>query len=681
MRKIKNNLKVSLALLISFVLSFLIILISAVPESYDYNTGDVCTEDIYATREIEDKVTTQRRRDAAANQVENQYSVNFQVNEDQLTKLQNSFAAITEARSMELSLAGKVSFIKEDIDIALSDDSISYLVTMTEADYGKFSQNVREVFSEIMDKGVIDRGEALSQMEALFLTKETELAKKKVADEFFEGYTRINEEFNYELTEAEREKARKLIEPTVYKKNQIIVRRGEVISDAHIALLSDMGVLKGASHINVKYAIGILILMMASYALSVYYIMLKSERKKFSQEKIIMASILPVLMLLIVFLMRGVPKDYVYLVPLPYCAILMATFVSTRLSSIVSIYLCFAASIMLGQPEEFIIMMITLSTIASMIFKKVEGVSGYAKAMVYTMVAGALCAAMAMLMTGKTADIVVKTAIFGAINGLVSSVLTIGTTPVFENIFNIITPFKLNDLGNPEKPLLKRLMFEAPGTYHHCLMVGNLAEAACLRIGANNQLARVAAYYHDIGKLRRPGYFFENQMGDNPHDVLMPAESAKVLRSHVEDGLEIARQYRLPKDIRNVIAQHHGETLTGFFYKKALELNPDAREEDFRYLGPKPESKEAGIVMLADSCEAAVRSLDDKTEESIRAMVTKIVKHRMNEGELDECDLSFRELGDIIDAFVSMLGSHFHKRIKYDEKEQKADESSDREDN
>ncbi|MBQ2942807.1 MAG: HDIG domain-containing protein [Clostridia bacterium] len=681
MRKIKNNLKVSLALLISFVLSFLIILISAVPESYDYNTGDVCTEDIYATREIEDKVTTQRRRDAAANQVENQYSVNFQVNEDQLTKLQNSFAAITEARSMELSLAGKVSFIKEDIDIALSDDSISYLITMTGADYSKFSQNVREVFSEIMDKGVIDRGEALSQMEALFLTKETELAKKKVADEFFEGYTRINEEFNYELTEAEREKARKLIEPTVYKKNQIIVRRGEVISDAHIALLSDMGVLKGASHINVKYAIGILILMMASYALSVYYIMLKSERNKFSQEKIIMASILPVLMLLIVFLMRGVPKNYVYLVPLPYCAILMATFVSTRLSSIVSIYLCFAASIMLGQPEEFIIMMITLSTIASMIFKKVEGVSGYAKAMVYTMVAGALCAAMAMLMTGKTADIVVKTAIFGAINGLVSSVLTIGTTPVFENIFNIITPFKLNDLGNPEKPLLKRLMFEAPGTYHHCLMVGNLAEAACLRIGANNQLARVAAYYHDIGKLRRPDYFFENQMGDNPHDVLMPAESAKVLRSHVEDGLEIARQYRLPKDIRNVIAQHHGETLTGFFYKKALELNPDAREEDFRYPGPKPESKEAGIVMLADSCEAAVRSLDDKTEESIRAMVTKIVKHRMNEGELDECDLSFRELGDIIDAFVSMLGSHFHKRIKYDEKEQKADESSDREDN
>ncbi len=680
MIRVKNNLKVFLALGISFVLSFLIILTSAVPQSYDYSAGEVCTEDIYATREIEDKVTTQRRKDAAANQVENQYTVNFQVNEDQLSRLQSSFAAITEARNMELALTGKISFIKEDIDISLSDDAISYLLTMDSSEYSLFSQNVREVFSEIMDKGVIDIDESLLQMETLFLAKETSLAKKKVADEFFRGYTKINEEFNAELTEVEREKARKLVEPTVYKKNQIIVRRGEVISDAHISLLSDMGVLKGASHINIKYAVGILILMLASYAVSVYYIMLKSERKRFSQEKIIMACVLPVLMLLIVFIMRSVPKEYVYLVPLPFCAILMATFVSARLSSIVSIYLCFSAAIMLGQTEDFIITMITFSTIAAMIFKKVEGVSGYAKAMAYSIASGILCASMAMLITGKSADVVMKTAAMGGINGLISSVLTIGTTPIFENIFNIITPFKLNDLGNPEKPLLKRLMFEAPGTYHHCLMVGNLAEAACIRIGANNQLARVAAYYHDIGKLRRPGYFFENQMGDNPHDALMPAESAKVLRSHVDDGLEIARQYRLPKDIRNIIAQHHGETLTGFFYKKALELNPEAREDEFRYPGPKPESKEAGIVMLADSCEAAVRSLDDKTEESIRAMVTKIVKHRMAEGELDDCDLSFRELGEIINAFVSMLGSHFHKRIKYDEKEEKEDESSDRKD-
>ncbi len=681
MKNLMSNWKVILALLLSFALSFGIILISSVPESYDYNSGEICTEDIYATREIEDKVTTLRRKEAAANQVEPQYSVNYQTTEDQLSKLQKMFASVTEARSMELALSGKISFIREDIDISLSDESISYLVTMGAEDYGLFSGNVREIFSDIMDKGVIDVALSLEEMSELFSEKDNNQTEKGIATEIFEGYIKVNEEYSKELTDAEKDKAKKLIEPTVYKKGQIIVRRGEVISDAQITLLSDMGVLKGGSSISKKYAVGIFLLMMASYAVSVYYIMLKSERKRFSQEKLILASILPVLMLFIVFLMRNIGKGYVYLVPLPYCAILMATFVSARLSSIVGIYLCFAAAIMLGQTEEFIIAMITFSTVSSMIFKKVGGMSGYAKAMVYTMLSGALCMAMSMLIVGKNWDEILKAAILGALNGLISSVLTIGTTPIFENVFNIITPFKLSDLGNPEKPLLKKLMFEAPGTYHHCLMVGNLAEAACLRIGANNQLARVAAYYHDIGKLRRPDYFFENQMGANPHDILLPKESAKVLRSHVNDGLDIGRQYRLPKDILNVIAQHHGETLTGFFYKKEQEINPEAQEADFRYPGPKPETKEAGIVMLADSCEAAVRSLDEKTEEAIRAMVTKIVKSRMAEGELDNCDLSFRELGEIIEAFVAMLGSHFHKRIKYDEKEQKADESSDREDN
>lgn len=679
MIRIKENWKVYVSLVLSFVLSFLIIMASAVPASYDYAAGDISTDDIYATREIEDKVTTLKRREAAANQIEKQYAINYQITEDQLLRLQNMFASVSEARNMELSLSGKISFIKEDVEIALSEEAVSLLVAMDTESYGVFTSGVREAFYEIMDKGIINTEVSKEEMVKLFGEKEKDAAKVRIATEIFEGYIKVNEEYDEELTTLEKEKAKKLIEPTIYKKNQIIVRRGEVITEAQIALLSDMGVLKGVSRVNGKYALGILLLMMASYAISVYYIMLKSERTRFSQEKLILASILPLIMLLTIFLMKDLGKEYVYLIPIPWCAILMATFVSARLSSITGIYLCFSAAIMLGQSEEFIIAMITMSTISSMIFKKVKGVSGYAKAMVYTMLAGAMCTSMSLLIVGKPWEEIIKVLIFGALNGLISSVLAIGTTPVFENIFNIITPFKLSDLGNPEKPLLKKLMFEAPGTYHHCLMVGNLAEAACIRIGANNQLARVSAYYHDIGKLRRPGYFFENQMGENPHDSLLPTESAKVLRSHVHDGLEIARQYRLPKEIRNVILQHHGETLTGFFFKKEQERNPDAVESDFRYPGPKPETKEAGIVMLADSCEAAVRSLDEKTEESIRAMVTKIVRNRMAEGELDECDLSFRELGDIIDAFVSMLSSHFHKRIKYDDKEDKADGADNRE--
>ena len=376
--------------------------------------------------------------------------------------------------------------------------------------------------------------------------------------------------------------------------------------------------------------------------------------------------LLPLLMLVILMLSSHVSGIYAYLIPIPVGAVLVATFIDMELSLVTNICICSAAAVMLGRGEEFLIAMMLYSFVGAVIFKKVAGLSGYAKAMLAMVITGAVAAMMAALFAGKSIEEAVRYLLYGAANGLLTSVIIIGTTPVFENIFNIATPFKLNDLGNPEKPLLKRLMFEAPGTYHHSLMVGNLAEAACIRIGADNQLARVGAYYHDIGKLKRPDYFFENQMGVNPHDALMPSESAEVLRGHVYYGLEIAKQYRLPPDIRDIIAQHHGTTLAGIFYNKAKELDPDAKEDDYRYPGPKPESKEAGIVMLADSCEAAVRSLDEKDEASIRAMVTKIVRGKMTDGQLDSCNLSFRELGEIIDAFVTMQESYFHKRIKYD---------------
>ena len=250
MRKLKENWKVVLSLVLSFVLSFVIILTSSVPESYDYTVGDISTDDIYATREIEDKVTTQKRRDAAANQVEDKYTVNHQVTEDQLSKLQNMFSSVTEARNMELTLAGKISFIKEDIDITLSDDAVSFIATMETESYGTFTANIREVFYQVMDKGGMDVALSSDEMATLFEEKETDLMKRNIAGEIFNSYIKINEEYDEELTNLEKEKAKKLIEPTVYKKNQAIVRRGEVITDAQISLLSDMGVLKGSSRIN-----------------------------------------------------------------------------------------------------------------------------------------------------------------------------------------------------------------------------------------------------------------------------------------------------------------------------------------------------------------------------------------------------------------------------------------------
>lgn len=648
----------------SFVLSFAIILGVSVPESYDYRTGDICEADIYAPREIEDSATTNRRREAAAAQVAPQYKIDYDLTGDAEEKIQQLFASVSQVRAMNITLEGKIQFMAGDLKVSLDSDTLSLLLCMEPEELSSFSSTVRAVFAYVMDKGVSDTSAAMEEMNAQLESKGVTGETKTAAEAILNNFVRINQVYDEELTQAEKEKAMSMVEPAVYKKNQIILRRGEVITDDQIALLSDIGLLKGERSISKKYALATFLFLGFIYLIGAYYI--RRRKSEMRTGKLLLLLLLPLLMLVILMLSSHVSGIYAYLIPIPVGAVLVATFIDMELSLVTNIYICSAAAVMLGRGEEFLIAMMLYSFVGAVIFKKVAGLSGYAKAMLAMVITGAVAAMMAALFAGKSIEEAVRYLLYGAANGLLTSVIIIGTTPVFENIFNIATPFKLNDLGNPEKPLLKRLMFEAPGTYHHSLMVGNLAEAACIRIGADNQLARVGAYYHDIGKLKRPDYFFENQMGVNPHDALMPSESAEVLRGHVYYGLEIAKQYRLPPDIRDIIAQHHGTTLAGIFYNKAKELDPDAKEDDYRYPGPKPESKEAGIVMLADSCEAAVRSLDEKDEASIRAMVTKIVRGKMTDGQLDSCNLSFRELGEIIDAFVTMQESYFHKRIKYD---------------
>ena len=648
----------------SFVLSFAIILGVSVPESYDYRTGDICEADIYAPREIEDSATTNRRREAAAAQVAPQYKIDYDLTGDAEEKIQQLFASVSQVRAMNITLEGKIQFMAGDLKVSLDSDTLSLLLCMEPEELSSFSSTVRAVFAYVMDKGVSDTSAAMEEMSAQLESKGVTGETKTAAEAILNNFVRINQVYDEELTQAEKEKAMSMVEPAVYKKNQIILRRGEVITDDQIALLSDIGLLKGERSISKKYALATFLFLGFIYLIGAYYI--RRKKSEMRTGKLLLLLLLPLLMLVILMLSSHVSGIYAYLIPIPVGAVLVATFIDMELSLVTNIYICSAAAVMLGRGEEFLIAMMLYSFVGAVIFKKVAGLSGYAKAMLAMVITGAVAAMMAALFAGKSIEEAVRYLLYGAANGLLTSVIIIGTTPVFENIFNIATPFKLNDLGNPEKPLLKRLMFEAPGTYHHSLMVGNLAEAACIRIGADNQLARVGAYYHDIGKLKRPDYFFENQMGVNPHDALMPSESAEVLRGHVYYGLEIAKQYRLPPDIRDIIAQHHGTTLAGIFYNKAKELDPDAKEDDYRYPGPKPESKEAGIVMLADSCEAAVRSLDEKDEASIRAMVTKIVRGKMTDGQLDSCNLSFRELGEIIDAFVTMQESYFHKRIKYD---------------
>jgi putative nucleotidyltransferase with HDIG domain len=279
------------------------------------------------------------------------------------------------------------------------------------------------------------------------------------------------------------------------------------------------------------------------------------------------------------------------------------------------------------------------------------------------------------LINGMQMDFFIKDGAWGIASGILSGFIVMGLLPVFEHLFKVPTNISLLELSDLNHPLLKKLAIEAPGTYHHSIMVGNLAEAACDSIGANSLLARVGAYYHDIGKIPKSEYFSENEMGGGSrHSTLTPSMSALIIGKHVKDGVEMAKQYKLNHKIVDFITQHHGDSRISYFYQKALEKSEDGTvvdEDNFRYPGPKPQTKESAIILLADSVEASSRTLNAPTPASIRNLVKKIVNNKFIDGQLDGCNLTLKDMHDIADSFVRVLMGTFHTRLDYPEETDK----------
>ncbi|MFQ6098379.1 MAG: HDIG domain-containing metalloprotein, partial [Armatimonadota bacterium] len=259
-----------------------------------------------------------------------------------------------------------------------------------------------------------------------------------------------------------------------------------------------------------------------------------------------------------------------------------------------------------------------------------------------------------------------------AIGGIVASVLAVGAVWALERPLNITTDLRLAELSNPSTPILRRLMDEAPGTYHGSLTLANWCETIAAAVGANPLLARVGAYYHDIGKLEKPFYFIENQFGaDNPHDRLEPALSARIVARHTKEGYRLARELRLPDKVCEMTRQHHGTSLIAYFYHKAREAADDGEvdEAQFRHYGPKPAFKEAGILMLADTVEAAARTLTDPNPSRIQALVDRLTQAKIDDGQLDDCDLTFKDIRTIKETLCRILVGVFHRRVPYPDEE------------
>ena len=561
-------------------------------------------------------------------------------------------------------------------NLDLTSDQLATVMTAGEDAFDNMCDVVLTLSREAMDEGIRE-GQLSQRLQALHLQvlgRGVSGGLVQVCYAVLDKTLQENVFIDEEATQEERDKAAAAVEPVMYKKGQNIVQAGEVVTVQQLAMLSSLGLLED-TQVDTSMYLGMAALVALMYGLMLLYLF-QFERDLLRRPKEV--ALLTTVLLLEVAIGMVVKQINIYLIPVQLGAFIIAILMRPRLAITFNVVAGVIAGV-LGAGSDgiltssmFQILLMSLFGGAAAVFlaKRIARRSR----LVYAGFAVAAVNFVTMMAAGvlTSADIMatLKSAAYGAGGGLLSAVLAVGVTPLLENVFNLVTPQILLELSNPTQPLLRALQTEAPGTHHHSLLVANLAEAAAYRIGANALLCRVGAYYHDIGKTRRPIFFKENQIDQpNPHDGMDPAVSAAILAAHVRDGLALADKYKLPQAVKDMIAQHHGDGVMAYFYynakKKADEEGREIDIRDYSYDGPKPQTREAAILMMADTVEAATRTLKDRSRESMSAMIQKLVKDKFESGQLNESPLTFRDLNEISDAFIRTLTGIYHERIEY----------------
>lgn len=468
-------------------------------------------------------------------------------------------------------------------------------------------------------------------------------------------------------TEAARKAAADAVEPVIVARQagENIVVAGEIVNATDLEIIRRLGMLdQSGSAISLAALVALCAIMV--FAIGTY--LWRHNPRVWASLRDL--SIMAALFVGMIWLSRAVlwwrPDISVYLLPVPMAAMLAALLIGPREGVIVAV-MTSLGGVMLGfSSADAVVASIawSLAAVVAVSFMTDRRRLFYAGgALIAT---GAALAFLGGLTSGLSLAEAVRSAGYGAIGGTLSAILGYGMLPFFEYLFGVTTDIRLLELGNPSHPLLRRLMVEAPGTYSHSVMTGNLAEAGAEAVGANALLARVGAYYHDVGKLKRPGFFVENQAGgENPHDGTAPHLSALIITAHVREGVELAREYKLPREVVEIIKQHHGTSLVSYFYNKAAEDDDMVLEADFRYDGERPQSPEAAVVMLADSCEAAVRAVKKPTTTRIESAVRRVVDGKLADGQLDHADLTLAQIESIVQVYARMLSSVYHPRVEY----------------
>jgi putative nucleotidyltransferase with HDIG domain len=713
----KYSAMVRFLLFLVLTLIFYIALMSKIiPPTYDIQLGSVAEKDILAPRAIENAVATEQAKEEAAQHVQPVYKIISLKNE---ILIESMFEKLQQINAdSEVTLGDKVNIFKTVLPNLVLDHADKQLKAFT--DSGQYNEPLvqetskrirdqqyripeetyykmprlskedltamepvaKEIVTRLMNDQILDaqtaRAKVAELVNASTLTKST---AREMVQELVRAAVTPNKFFDQKGTDEAKGHARDNVKPVFINKNEVLVKKGDKITEEMYQRLSGLEMLKEQSSSWPKIGLLLLVIMFSL----VIFMFVKQSRLSVSHNNA-QLMMLVLILLINIFgmklfsLVQNLEYPYIgFLAPAAMGAMLITILLDTNLAFIAAVLFAVMASIIFNTdhmvPFDFRYGLLTLTTSFAAIFsiQRASQRSSILKAGMIVALFGMVLVASLLLMEdheSKKNMLFALSFIVGG--GLLTAVFVIGLLPFFEVAFGILSPLKLVELSNPNHPLLRKLLTETPGTYHHSVMVGNLAEAAAESIGADGLLCRVGAYYHDIGKTKRPIYFIENQTNmENPHDKMDPALSKSIIVAHARDGVEMLKEYNLPKPIRDIAEQHHGTTLLQFFYHKARKMaeaegdSKPVEESEYRYPGPNAQSKEAAIVGIADCVEAAVRSLRSPTLEQIDSMVRKIIKNRLDDGQFNECDLTIKQLDQIAKTLNETLLGIFHSRIEY----------------
>jgi cyclic-di-AMP phosphodiesterase PgpH len=472
---------------------------------------------------------------------------------------------------------------------------------------------------------------------------------------------------NVEATEAARKAAEGAV-PAVtrmVKAGEILVKEGETLNEDNLRLLEQVGLYSLRQNLSErKVLLGIACSLLAlALMLPMYYASRRLKQLSFTQLAFLLSISLAVLAIQRLSFYLSPHFVFIALVP-----ILISVLLSERIALLWAGWLAAVTALFDPNAPMFTLFTVLVSGVSAAFFtKRFHSRSALLLAGLGGGLAAAITHTLLWLINGNSLTLATLANLLLVLSGsILAGIVALGILPLAESSFDFLTEFRLNELSNPNHPLLQKLLLEAPGTYQHSLIISNMVEQAVASIGGHALLARVGSLYHDAGKLKRPHFFIENQVGnENPHNNLSPHLSFLIITSHVKEGLELLRDYKLPKAFEPFVMEHHGTTVLSYFYKRALEDSARLDELNFRYPGPKPQSKETAVLMLADAIESASRTLTEPSQGSIRAMIDRLINMRLQDGQLAESPLNFHDLESIANTFERMLTAILHRRIQY----------------